>query len=337
MSLNVDIFILFLIQFVLNFLIYIKLDNLSGYFNIFDLPDRKLKIHKKITPLIGGIIIFLNLFFFIIISLIINFDFLPLELTKKEQIFFYFLIISLFGLGIYDDKFNLIPKIKLSLAIVIIFLTLLINEKLIIKSISLSFYDSRIFFDSLKIFVTVLCILLFIHASNLFDVINLQTILYFVIIFFYLLLYSNFKYICLILLISLIFSLYLNFKNYLFLGDSGVYLLSSISAFIFIYEYNEFNTIIYADEIFVLMMVPGLDMLRLVIMRALKGNNIFSGDRNHIHHLLIKRYSLIKTNLIIFVLIIGPILLFKITNLKLINIILFFIIVYTLLISFFIK
>ena len=87
---------------------------------------------------------------------------------------------------------------------------------------------------------------------NLFDGINLQTILYFN--YFYLLLYSNFKYICLILLISLIFSLYLNFKVP-FLGNFNCLLLSSISAFIFIYEYNEFNTIIYADEIFMLMMV----------------------------------------------------------------------------------
>ena len=55
----------------------------------------------------------------------------------------------------------------------------------------------------------------------------------------------------------------MNYKNYLFLGDSGIYLLSSIASFIFINEYNVFKTILYADEIFVLMMVPGVDMVRL--------------------------------------------------------------------------
>ena len=58
MSLNVDIFILFLIQFVLNFLIYIKLDNLSGFFNIFEISLRKLKFHKKMTRIVGGMIFF---------------------------------------------------------------------------------------------------------------------------------------------------------------------------------------------------------------------------------------------------------------------------------------
>ena len=63
--------------------------------------------------------------------------------------------------------------------------------------------------------------------------------------------------------------------------------MSSISAFIFIYEYNDL-ILLYMLMKFCVNDGSGLDMLRLVIMRALKGNNIFSGDRNHIHHLLIK-------------------------------------------------
>ena len=46
----------------------------------------------------------------------------------------------------------------------------------------------------------------------------------------------------------------MNYKNYLFLGTQ-IYLLSSIASFILINEYNVFKTILYADEIFVLMMV----------------------------------------------------------------------------------
>ena len=42
-------------------------------------------------------------------------------------------------------------------------------------------------------------------------------------------------------------------------------------------------------------MVPGIDMLRLFIQRLLNKQNPFYGDRNHIHHLLLKKYGYNKT------------------------------------------
>ena len=104
----------------------------------------------------------------------------------------------------------------------------------------------------------------------------------------------------------------MNYKNYLFLGDSGIYLLSSIASFIFINEYNVFKTILYADEIFVLMMVPGVDMVRLVIFRVLKRKNPFKGDRNHLHHLLTKKLTIIQTNLLVILMVFLPIFFYKV-------------------------
>ena len=61
----------------------------------------------------------------------------------------------------------------------------------------------------------------------------------------------------------------LNFKNLLFLGDSGIYLLTIILSISLIYEYNVQKNIIYADEIFFLLLFPGVDLLRLTITRCL--------------------------------------------------------------------
>ena len=87
---------------------------------------------------------------------------------------------------------------------------------------------------------------------------------------------------------------YLNFKrdNKVFLGDSGIYLLSIILSSSLIYEHNIQKNIIFADEIFFLLLLPGLDLLRLTLKRLLSFKNPFFGDRDHIHHLLINRYSL---------------------------------------------
>ena len=57
------------------------------------------------------------------------------------------------------------------------------------------------------------------------------------------------------------------------------------------------------------MYLPGLDLLRLYIIRIKNKSNPFSPDRNHIHHYLLDIYGYNKTILIIFSMIIFPIIL----------------------------
>ena len=71
------------------------------------------------------------------------------------------------------------------------------------------------------------------------------------------------------LIISLIFILILNFNNKTYLGDSGSLFLGFLIAFIFIKSYNLGNKF-YADEIFLIMSIPGYELLRLSIERIIK-------------------------------------------------------------------
>jgi UDP-GlcNAc:undecaprenyl-phosphate GlcNAc-1-phosphate transferase len=100
------------------------------------------------------------------------------------------------------------------------------------------------------------------------------------------------------------------------MGDSGIYTLGSILIISIIYEHNVFKTIKYADEIFFLLILPGYDLLRVSVSRILKGKNAFYGDRNHIHHLLTSKFSLIKTNISLISLILFPIFLFSLVGLN---------------------
>ena len=51
----------FIILSVINLLVFLNLQKLSKFINIYDTPDKKLKLHKKKMPILGGIILFINL------------------------------------------------------------------------------------------------------------------------------------------------------------------------------------------------------------------------------------------------------------------------------------
>ena len=109
---------------------------------------------------------------------------------------------------------------------------------------------------------TMLCFLLYINAINMFDGINLQSFSYIFFIFVYFLINKIFFIFLLMLFVPLIIFGYLNYRNRSFFGDSGCYLISVIIGSLFISSYN-LNKIETADTIFLLMILPGIDMLRL--------------------------------------------------------------------------
>ena len=137
------------------------------------------------------------------------------------------------------------------------------------------------------------------------------------------------NYFYLITIFFILFFFQFNIRNKLFLGDGGVYLLGIILSISLIFEYNIKKNIIFADEIFFLLLLPGIDLLRLTIMRISKKQNPFLGDRNHIHHLLINKFSLLKTNIILFLLIILPIFLYSILTLNFFIVLAIIAIIYT--------
>ena len=102
----------------------------------------------------------------------------------------------------------------------------------------------------------------------------------------------------------------MNYKKKIFLGDSGSLLLSFLLGTMIIKSYNTNLGIFYADEIFLIMMIPGLELLRLAVFRIFKKKHPFVADNEHIHHYLLKKYSFLKTTLIIQSLYILPIIIY---------------------------
>ena len=89
------------------------------------------------------------------------------------------------------------------------------------------------------------------------------------------------------------------------------------------------------ESIFIALMLPGLDMLRVFSVRIYNKKNPFLGDRNHLHHLLIEKN--IRNNLLLFIfflLISIPIFLDLFLKIDHLSVIILFIIIYFLLFFF---
>ena len=106
--------------------------------------------------------------------------------------------------------------------------------------------------------------------------------------------------------LNLVIYISYNLKNLMFLGDSGSLILGFLISYISIKAYNQ-NFISHADEIFLIMSIPGYELLRLFIKRISIGRNPFAADSNHIHHYLINKYTHIKTFFIMQILFFFPI------------------------------
>ena len=265
---------------LLNFIILFFLDFLKNKINIYDYPDHKKKLHKKVIPLMGGWILLFNLILFLILK---HWSLTTLEIN--------IILCSLFFLftGILDDKYDLSPHSKFFFLTVALILFFSFSENMIIRDLKI--YGYYIYLNKgVGLFFSVLCVLLFVNAFNLFDGINLQSTLYGIYFLLFLFYKGLFIEIIFIIIIPLLFIAYLNNRNKIFMGDSGTLFLGSVISLFVIAHYTKTNSL-EVDEIFLLMFLPGMDMLRLFIQRIFQRKNPFIGDREHLHHYFLALYG----------------------------------------------
>jgi UDP-GlcNAc:undecaprenyl-phosphate GlcNAc-1-phosphate transferase len=294
-------FIIFLI--LLNIIFLIKFEYISQFVGLFDHPDFKRKIHNKKISCLGGVLIFLN------ITILLIFNFFSNEVLVSKNyfevkllsfIFFYVSLFSIFLMGLYDDKYGLKPNIKILILFSIVLILLFVDKNLSISYLRFSFNQEIYDVTNFSIFFTTLCILVFINAFNMYDGSNLQVSPISIVIFSYLLILQNYKDFFLItLIISLITFSFLNFKNKLFLGDNGSLILSFVICYVIIKPYNK-EIVFYADQVCLFLLLPVIDLLRLFIMRVFNGKNPFKPDKNHLHHILIKKFDIYTTKFLLF-------------------------------------
>jgi UDP-GlcNAc:undecaprenyl-phosphate/decaprenyl-phosphate GlcNAc-1-phosphate transferase len=310
--------LLFSIINLLNLLIIYLINkyriSISKKLKLIDFPDSSRKIHFKETPLIGGLIIviiyFTNTVFF----------FYTFDISSNSL---FILVLTLWGflIGYLDDRISVNPYLRLFLIGGALLIILSLNDNLVIRNLYFELTNFNLVLNYLSIPFTILSILLLVNAINLSDGINSLAMI--IIIYFSLYLYFNTldqnKYLIINLIISLTILSYLNFKGNFFLGNSGSYQLGMLISLSIISSYNsklDQGIMTNSEELFIILILPGLDMFRIFIERLINKQNPFSGDKQHLHHYLIKKYSL-KISLFAYLIMLStPYICYQVTNYK---------------------
>jgi len=305
---------IFIFIFILFF--FLKSNVIGRKLGVLSKPDFVRKLHKKPVPQVGGIILFLVIIFFAIVdlnSVLLSLNGL-LPNISINKFFFFISFILLFFIGFIDDRNSLNPKTKLILLILtayILIFSLSLNDKIYIK---LSFYkniDLFSFHNLILIFIFVFIV----NVFNMFDGLNLQSSITFLIISAYIAFYLGFQPLIMVIILFLLIFSYFNYKSYAFLGDCGVYLLTFIIFYYLLKIYQTESLKVTIDEFLILLILPIFDFFRVFILRLSEKKSPLVGDRKHFHYLILNKLSYKSSIIIITIGILKPILLYKILNL----------------------
>ena len=248
--------------------------------------------HNVVATSNGGLAVFLTLF------IISSWNYL-FEVT----LFDYSLLIPLTimaAIGIYDDIKTLDFKLKFIFQIIVA--KIIVDNGFIIDNLHgfLNIYElSNVLAQSLTIFF----IVGIINAINFIDGIDglaISVASIFIISFeFFNKSIPEFKYLSSIIIGSFIPLLFFNYKkkNKVFLGDGGSLLLGTLISIYTIYILS--NNYIIKDEfdlnkiLFVIsiLVYPFIDISRVFFLRVINKKSPFIADKNHIHHLLLKKIN----------------------------------------------
>lgn len=269
---------------------------------LFDEPGEARKLHKRVVPTIGGIIIFAATVFALALWFPYNmnqYDFLVRGI--KDFQFVVATLLMLFFVGIKDDIVGTAPIKKLA-AHIIVGMILVLMAEIRIKSLHGLFgiYDIPLW---ASIFLSLFTYIVVVNAFNLIDGVDglaagvgLIAALAFGSLF---LLGGNMVMALLAFSLagSLAAFLFFNFSPAkIFMGDSGslsIGLIMSVLAIKLVeFEPNQalnqwVAPLISPVMVLAILAYPLTDTLRIFFYRAIRGVSPFSADRNHLHHLLI--------------------------------------------------
>lgn len=280
-------------SFVIAFLIVPVIIKYSLRKNLVDIPGRR-KIHKKVTPSMGGIAIFIGFF----ISSLIWTD--PGELGYIKFILVALFVI--FFIGVRDDLVPLRAMVKLM-------------GQIMAASLVIFFFDLRIktFYGLFGVFelpalvsylITYLTIIVITNSFNLIDgldglagTIAIVALVAFG-IWFFLVDERVFSILAFSMLGAIFAFLIFNWEpSEVFMGDTGALVIGMTLAVFSIHfinvNYNlpEMTPIKFNGSVGTaasIIIIPLVDTLRIVILRLSKQQSPFRPDKSHVHHAIMR-------------------------------------------------
>lgn len=290
-----NIFIIILTTFLTSLILTYLMIKISKNMNIMDIPNER-SVHKKPTPLLGGIAIFLSFLFGFILFGNQN----PLMISILIASFLILL------LGIFDDIKPIKARYKFVIHILVALIVVFYGG---LKLTHVDIFGLSLNFKWMSPYITILLIVGIINAVNLIDGLDglcagISSI-YFLTIGVIALILNKFNGLDIILSFIMLGAtlgfLVFNFPPAkIFMGDTGSTFLGLMISVIMLLG---FKTVTLTSLLIplVLLILPITDTLFAIIRRALNKKPIGQADKEHIHHQLLKHLSTRKTILVIYV------------------------------------
>ena len=237
---DLNIIILLFLIFLINQIILNYREKIASNFKLYDFPNNR-KIHKKPTPLIGGICLFATIIVAYFLSLIYR------EINLQNFITSIVFFIIFFLTGLIDDIKQISAKKRTFIILFTLLILLFSNDNFVIENLSFKFSNLEIQLGKFSLVFTIFSIFALYNAFNFIDGYNgvsISIVIFWILFLFF----SNPNIIYLFTLVILITLFFYNLAGKIFLGNSGTSLLSVFFSVSLIGDYN-LNNYIYADEI----------------------------------------------------------------------------------------
>ena len=263
-------------------------------FNLLDIPEGRKK-HKRVTPLMGGVVLLGGFIPFAIAMIWVT---APQVHVAKLGLGL-FAIAGLTIVGLLDDRHSLSPRVRLLLSF-LIFGIVAFGEP--IYNVRILDFENPAFAIGLGTKVlaaifTIICCVGLMNAINMADGKN-GLVIGLCIGWLGLLAWRSppiFLPIIALLVVTLLVLLIYNLRGKLFLGDGGAYGIAAAIAILTIAIYNSPGShatrALSADEIVLMFAVPVFDSFRLTWKRIRRGLSPMAADRDHLHHHLLDRFG----------------------------------------------
>jgi UDP-GlcNAc:undecaprenyl-phosphate GlcNAc-1-phosphate transferase len=286
--------VIFLLSFVSADCLTPILRQLAIRLKLYDLPDRKRKVHKKPIPTLGGLSIFTAFYLPLVVFFLLK------EPAGVISSFFSIKAIAFFIggamiviLGLHDDLKKLSPTTKLFFQTLIGLFLYAAGYRIAILSNPLG--AQPIHLGVISPLITTLWVIGIINAFNLIDGIDglAAGIGAFVSLNVLILALGNGKMITVVYSLALLGSL-LGFLRYnfppakIFMGDTGSMFIGYVIAIIAIQGSQKGSSVVALLSPVIALGLPLFDTMLAIARRVARGKPILIADSDHIHHRLLK-------------------------------------------------
>lgn len=270
------------LQIALSALICLKAPAIGTVLGIMDKPDSLRKLHRGAVPLVGGLAILLP-------ATLIGAGLSFIDGVSGHWVIVP-VMVTLFVMGMLDDRQHLPPVVRLSVSLVMFTLAVILAPDLAISALDFGDGTKLALPPVMGAMLTIISLVGFQYAFNMSDGANgiASGMAMIWALFFALAGAGTYSMLALLVLAGGAVFLTFNMRGRIFLGDSGAYGISAVMGLLGLAVTGHPDSALGNMQLMGLFLLPVVDCLRLIVTRLRAGRAPFSPDREHLHHYLLR-------------------------------------------------